>query len=53
MKFNIYGVDNFILENDTTSTISEILISDTKRYNDYKFSILLNERYRKYDNSDA
>ena len=52
MKFNIYGVDNFILENDTTSTISEILISDTKRYNDYKFSILLNDRYRKYDNSD-
>jgi PKD repeat protein len=45
LKINIQGVENYILTNDTYNKIQEVLIDDTKLYNDYKFTIILNDRY--------
>jgi hypothetical protein len=49
LKFNIFGVSDFQLSSD--NLIKEVLIDDTKKFNDYKFTILLSEYYRRFDSS--
>jgi hypothetical protein len=46
LKVNIYGVNNFILGSD--NKIEQILVDETKKFNGYKFSILLSEYYMRY-----
>lgn len=49
LKFNIFGVTDFQLSDN--NLIQEVLIDETKKYNDYKFSILLSEYYRRFSSA--
>lgn len=49
LKVSVSKVDSFILTSDTNNKINQIITDNTKNFNDYKFSILLNEKYNRYD----
>lgn len=46
LKFNFFGVTDFQLGSD--NKIQEVLIDESKKFNDYKFSVLLSEYYRRF-----
>lgn len=49
LKVNIHGIDNFTLVNEDYNKIQKIIADEEKTFNGYKFTIILNDYYERYD----